>query len=617
MSAALLLFHLILLSGSAFCCAVYGSRFEDGLPLSCSCLVLLLFPFGLAGHLSWGVFALLALAAGLWIAAFFRLFRSGGWHAFSRRCFSPGFWLYLLLSVSLVFLNRGRQVLAWDDFSHWGDIVKVMLSRGTFGYAAGTGSLFPEYPPAMALFQYALQQLLHLTAPAAGFTEWLLFYAYQLFFYLLPMPLLTRLVKGRAAPLWLLLFFLAPFAFFDTMHAELKIDPFLGALFACIMAQIFVDREPGSLAFPVITAALAVLVLSKTSGILFSSLALLAFWLSLDASMRRWRFAALAAVLLPFTLWHAAVFFSGASRAFAVSLDGGLITPFRIEALKQFVLGFFSMRVNAGGAVVGGLSAVFLTVLSLSLLWFACRCYERLFPALAVRYRRLFLVAALAYPVFFAGLCLSYLFSFTQEEALTLAGYSRYISTVFFAGELLLLLLGADLIACKGIRGDKLLLSLLCVMTAVTPFLSVIHFLGRSNVQYSMEYRRRFAAGETAITSLSQDKPLRIYVLSLDPLDDILLRYTLRPNTVNGPDTWFGYGEPGAAPGEPSVNADQWQALLAGEYDGVFLYSISQEFPARYASVFEDPSQIRDQTLYLVDRSTGRLSFWADCSSAP
>ena len=52
---SLILWFVFLSSGSVLCAAVWGKKYEEALPVTCSALVLLLFLFGIAGILKTGV----------------------------------------------------------------------------------------------------------------------------------------------------------------------------------------------------------------------------------------------------------------------------------------------------------------------------------------------------------------------------------------------------------------------------------------------------------------------------------------------------------------------------------------------------------------------------------
>ena len=61
---------LILSSGGIFCAAVFGRKYEQVLPLTCSGIVAILFAFGIFGIMNIGVYAVCALCLALFTFAF-------------------------------------------------------------------------------------------------------------------------------------------------------------------------------------------------------------------------------------------------------------------------------------------------------------------------------------------------------------------------------------------------------------------------------------------------------------------------------------------------------------------------------------------------------------------
>lgn len=612
-----LILYVVLLSGSTLCCTLFPCRFEDILPLTCITIVLILFPFGLFGWLSGGVYFILILSAAAYLFSFFSLYKKHGPKDFAKRLFTPAFFLFALLSLALAIVNYGRMLLAWDDFSHWGDVVKVMTTMDVMSTAPCSNSLFKEYPPGMALFQYFLQKLILLFVPGGCFTEYPLFFSYQLFFFALLFPFFKKLnFKNILSYIVLLLLFLCPLAFFKDMYSQLKIDPFLAAVFACALAFIFSCRKPRPLHYTSVFLYLSLLVLSKSSGLMLAVMASLAFILaqfscSTLSGRRKLLYSGgcILSVFLPYVLWEFSIRLNHAEKAFDLMNDvaSAASGSYRMEAFKRYIMAFLSEGVTEPGAAVSVIPSILLFVLIMVLLYFVCRKYARLFPNRQPLYTRLFLVTLFSFIVYFGGLCIAYLFSFSPEEALTLAGFARYINTIFFAGALLLLLLTIDLISLRALDATKIVLILLCVETAITPWLSALYFVSRSNVQYSIEKRQAYDDVISRLDSISSNEPYSAYVISADPYDNVVLRYSLRPNSINPPDTWYGLGTPGAD-NKGNLSAEAWQSQLIESFDYVVLYSVNESFASEYGSLFEDPNSIQNSGIYSIDKSSGLLT---------
>ena len=234
-------------------------------------------------------------------------------------------------------------------------------------------------------------------------------------------------------------------------------------------------------------------------------------------------------------------------------------------------------------------------------LYFACRKLGKLCPNRRRDFRILGLVTLIGVGVFIAGLCITYMFSFKDWEALELTAYERYIGTVFFAGEVLLILLSAELIRRGAADRSKLISLMLCIQAALIPWSSAVYFFSRSNVEYSIDLRQEFSEDLAAVELLPGGNK-RLYVVCRSEMENAVLRFCLHPDTVNPPDTWWATGTPAA------TSAQEWMQQLAGNYDYVLLHTVSDEFYADFAEAFVPGTVIVTGQLYTVDPESGLLS---------
>lgn len=68
---------------------------------------------------------------------------------------TPGFVAFVLLFIFIYVINIGYNFLYWDEFSHWGIMIKETLRLNNFHNTPGSVLLVNQaYPPAIPLFQY-------------------------------------------------------------------------------------------------------------------------------------------------------------------------------------------------------------------------------------------------------------------------------------------------------------------------------------------------------------------------------------------------------------------------------------------------------------------------------
>ena len=609
------IFSVILISGAVLCCSAHDVYFEEVLPVNISAIVLLLFLFGISGFLSQGVYFIIFASAAALIAGIFISVKKKSFRGMLKRLFTPAFYIFIFLIFSLVFFNKGRLMHCWDDFSHWGDVVKVMTTIDVMSTSPQSMSLYPEYPPAMALLQYLFQKLHLILVPGAEFTEWPLFFVYQLFMFSMAFPLL-RIFDFKKFRTYILLFvlFVSPLAFFPQAFFILKIDTFLGALFAFAISYLLISPEPQPVLNFCIFGISALMVLTKSSGIMFALFTAVAFIIFLHGSKntsRKRRVSLSAAefsfILVPYLLWEASVRINAAKRAFDLS-SLPRRADYQMQSLSEFIKAFFTKSLSSPEAILEKLTPAFLFIVIFVLLYLEKDLLVKAVPQRRSFYNSLYGIVLAAFIVFTAGLCLSYLTVFSPEEALEMAGFERYISTVYFSGILILIFSAAELIHLRALDPIKTTAAVLCLSAAITPWLSFMYLITRNNVAFSIKEREKYDIAAEQIMALDDWKDSRFYIVAADIFYDICLRYSLRPADINPPDTWLNEASNEAADNS-LCKSEAWKEMLKNQYDYVYISVPGDYFAENYAENFKDPGDIKNYSLYKVDKSTGILSF--------
>ena len=171
---SLIVFFLVLVSPPLFLSVFRGKRFEETVAVSSGAVILVLFLCGVLGILEAGVYLVLGLAlvlAGLSVYRFIRRRDPGALRAF----FTPAFIAFCLIYGFLFFIHFQRLIHEWDEFTHWGDVVKAMTCVDAFSTSPQAHSLFQSYVPGMALFQYLFQKIAMLFN-GGKFADWGLYF---------------------------------------------------------------------------------------------------------------------------------------------------------------------------------------------------------------------------------------------------------------------------------------------------------------------------------------------------------------------------------------------------------------------------------------------------------
>ena len=497
-----LLFLALLCSGSVFAAAWTKTRFEEVLPITAMSVVLLVFVFGIAGHLYAGVVFCAIAAVILWLLALIYIIWKKDFKAFISAFITPASVLFVALFFFLSVCNFDRLVGAeFDEYHHWADIVKVMTILDDFGTNAASNSMFASYPPAMAIFQYFFQKIYLLTNQDGVFSEWRLYLAYQLFCYIPLFPFLRNcsLKKPLVIVLYCAAFFVSPLIFFDRLYVNTLIDPFIGFLSGAGLARVLLCNKKNLLYSVYIWMLCATLTISKDAGLMFSLFLVVAYCIdhviqnvsARDQKPERKNFAknlvfisaAMATALLPKLLWVIELKLSKTYIQFSGKINFkqlvfillGKDNTYRSDVWKTYIITQFSHPYQ-----FGTLSLPFFAVTLLTLIGFywLCRIYKKKWPEKRKNTLAIFAVATIEIFVYLFGMGVMYMFKFSEEEALDLACMSRYLNIVFLSSWILIVT--ACIYAIDHWCSSRAFtLTALCLLLIISPLTVVANFLNK------------------------------------------------------------------------------------------------------------------------------------------
>ena len=613
------LIFLLLFSGSA-ALAGRSVRFEQSFPCVCTGLILILFVFGLLDLVRVGFWLVCVLALVCWAAAL--LPRGAEQRQRQLRAFfTPAFFAFLVMAAFFAYINYRKLVCGYDELSHWGDAVKVLIQTGKFGVYPAANALHPQYPPADTLMLYLFETLYNALFPGDGYREDILYIAHLIFMYSFLLPFFARpLAKKRG--IGIVAVFAVVFApcVFTEVFTSLMVDASLSVLLSCGMAALFLSPfENQRRQTLYICCVCAALVLMKSVGLLFAVLlagtAAIHFGMEAESPARKKHAAAIAiSALVPSALWKLKCILGGAEASFSAQLrvsDFFAVITHRDSSYRQDVYNGYWTALNSG-TFAGKIPLLLFTLFMFAALALLCRFLRRR-GTLSGRACALLLGStALIIPVYLYGLCLTYCFSFTQEAAEQYASLQRYAMIVYGFLWLLLLLIALYLAWEPGIeRMQRCVCALLlafALMRGNSPE-SLLTLATRFDAHRSQYARVRSAAVEDYFLAHAGEEPSRIFLVTQDwrSYDMLLMHYVLRPNYV--PQTWQLGEEELEQEGYMKTTPDEWRALLVSDYDYVVVMAMDEYFMDNYAHLFNGTlEQGSTATLWKVDKDRGTLN---------
>lgn len=588
-------------------------RFECVFPLTVFTVIVLLYLFALFGQLLIGFYTVLVLGTVAGLSCLVVLLRARE-TAFLPLLFTPGLLAFGVMAVAILWGTRGLMLSNWDEFSHWGLVIKNMAALDALGNAPGSTVAYQGYPPATALFQYFFVKL----QPQYG--EPILFRAMDILLITLYLPVFRRFQwkDWKIYPLIILGLFYMPIAFYPQMYRLLYVDGCLALLFAYLLYAYF-GRDAKTPAWIVSTQvglSAAILALTKASGAGLAAIGLLIIAADILLTRRRaWRSTLKpkellcgllppCLLLLAKTSWDVYLRIThtrGAWNTAPLTLQNvaGLFTdawpPYRQTTLDRFLHRFFVMEEGippymwciALFAAVGVLLAIShrdkgkrrSTLLITGGLVIGCAVYA-------------------------VSLLLLYLFTYSQSEAMRIASCDRYMYT-YLLGALVLvmyLLIGRS----KGIPGI-VTAAVICAAVLVTGIVtgSLADFTIRAPQIAAKTWAMRapYTATEAIGGALTPGID-KVYVISQRStgLDKLVIHYNATPVETSLDDWSLGESYYEGDIWTKDRTATQWRdQLVKGGYTYVYLFKVDEPFRERYSQLFEDPAAIENRTLFRLE----------------
>ncbi|PJN63925.1 hypothetical protein PAEAM_10170 [Paenibacillus sp. GM1FR] len=398
---------------------------------SIACLV---FMSGLAGQLFTG--SLVILIAGLFLYGWLLILRlrRGASLRLSFSIFQFSFMAGTFVFLLVLFQN---QLTHYDNFSHWAIVLKQMLSTDAFPTPDSNLIDFKNYPLGTSSFIYYVCRFMGHSQSVMLLAQGLLIFScfYAMF------GIVSE--KKRFLLYAFLGLGLSTLSFFNlTIRITNLLVDFLLPIYAlAILAVIYQYRNEIKKACIVVLPLAGLLTIIKSTGIIFAAIGLIFLvysWLKHKQKFS-WR-TALAVVgticgaLIPYFgwSWRMATVFQGIDNKFDVATSGIQAgkTP---EQMREILWTFLKASTDLTtrpviGIVIFQLIAIAASVFAIVVLKKKWNLWKALIALDVVLL------------LYYAGILALYLFSMPLDEAIVLAGFERYASSivVLFAGGLVL-----------------------------------------------------------------------------------------------------------------------------------------------------------------------------------
>ena len=186
------------------------------------------FIFGLLGYLNLAM-ETLVLFVGLILIIL--LVKSNGFrNQLIKSSYAPSTVAFVSLSLISLYKSKDWVLSQWDEFTHWGLVVKAMHEYSALGPATPADLWAINYPPGISLFQYFVMDF------SSGWREGLLFWATHLIVIAIIVSVLARSSYKYLSEIALKLFIaLAASSVFFSNFDNIYADPVLALAFGFLL----------------------------------------------------------------------------------------------------------------------------------------------------------------------------------------------------------------------------------------------------------------------------------------------------------------------------------------------------------------------------------------------
>lgn len=401
--------------------AAKGWQAEKSLPFSVCAHSLLLFALGAFWPFSWCVAALLALDAAMWL---FALGKSGSIRGFLRVFQSPVLWLVVLLTPILYYACCNRQMMSYDEYSHWGLMMKnIAVFDELPRKSAGALFVLYDYPPMGALFPAMVCRVF-------GYRDGIAYFGYAFMLLALAAGLVPAQATAARKTTAYALVLLILTTVFPFSVLRLFSEPMIALLFALCVRPAF-REEGGWLEGAAELCAAMALALTKNNGLLFAALALAIRAAAGGRMARKACFRDGGGAILAYAAYRIYAAANGIATRYQAQvgnrigegLAGRLEEPFA-SVPARFLSALFTRTYPQSGVystyAVGVSAAALLGALVLLslLVWRMSADRKRTARLLAALYA--------GQAVYLLLLMATYMFFFSADEAQRLAEFDRY-----------------------------------------------------------------------------------------------------------------------------------------------------------------------------------------------
>lgn len=512
---------------------------------------------------------------------------------FYKKYFTPGVLIYGFLYIAFVILNTNRIFENYDEFNHWGLIIKDMYINDNFAFEREAVTAFNEYPPFTAVFEYILLKF------STTYSEDIIIIANNILSVSILMPIFKKVNWDKSIK-WVLVILPTiigiPMIIYEKFYFNILVDGLIGIFIAYILYQWFTNEEKKIYRNIATGLGITAITLIKTSGI---GIAIIVTVILLGDCIRR--------------------------RIHKEKIKNEIITILSIFSISIIMLGIWNFNINKqnknwkienisleniiqlikgnepedkNGFTKKYIISIFnrttisernLTIVTATLLIISINIYVYIKikdEAIKKKYRYYSIMLYVFEILYLIYMLFVYLFLFNVEETIAFSSFERYFGTIFLGIMIFHVLVGLE---NKKEMDIKNILIFLCIISIFLPISTIEEKIvnGKQEKITSMIDRKIYIKILNYKNILTDDD--KIFYIDTTPYkskySSQIMKYQMLPIKIDNE-------------GEISNKENLKDVLKEYNYTYIYIQKVNDFIKQKFQQEFSE--EIEDETMYKI-----------------
>lgn len=577
----------------------FKNRIEINIPISVVLIVLVIYILGLFNQLTIGVTLIIALTVVSLIYCIYSFIKKKD-IKIKEQILTPGLMVYILLGIISAIFNKDRVFCQYDDFTHWGLIVKNMFYYGNYGTDGVIE--YGEYPPFVSIFQYIILVF------KRTFSEDSIIIGLNFLYFSFIMPFLKNIKWDKSILKLIVLvpsILLIPIIFYEDFYTDLFVDGFLGVLFAYIIYSWF--REEKLTKMLSVGAGIIAITLTKSIGIALAIIAIIIFAIDILLAKKEFRKRNLIEILILVAIliiaigsWKGKILIDNSNIKWNTNeiTIGNIIKvlkedgeAYQKRTLQNFKETVFTEQGTLTSRGMNTINLLMFLIASGTLTYILIKDKQ-----LQKRFIVIQIIAIISWIIFIFGMLIMYLFIFTKEEALILACYERYA---------LILPLGIIIIDVvfledkwKKVKLSQIVLCLSLILVFM-PLQTIYEMYYNNDEEKAKRIEQREPYKEILKYSDKLNEEAEIYYISnfVGEKEIALVRYEMLPIKIQNKSSKL------------TMTREEFiEEIINNGYTHIYINENDRVLTNQFIDLFEN-NEIKSKTMYKIQKEEDKIVF--------